>query len=162
MQAHENMMTLIFRNRGTQAGASLHPPSLPSHHDRYSSSGCPVEGRRAQRYFDEWGGVFCCDILAFEMQDRQRVILENQSLLPSFPLRLRFHSRFGLCPRGTRRTSVRSRTKKIRFGPALHDILARLYTKLQDPDYNYVINTAALATRLMNRNCIGISRSGHV
>jgi len=38
----------------------------------------------AQRYFDEWGGVFTATSLAFEMQDRQRVILENQ-LLPLIP-----------------------------------------------------------------------------
>jgi len=33
--------------------------------------------------------------------------------------------------------------RKSDLAQALHDILARLYTKLQDPDYNYVINTAA-------------------
>jgi len=82
MQAHENMMTLIFRNRG-QAGASLHHP-----HSQVIMTGIVPQAvrwrkKRAQ-YFDEWGCVVCCDILAFEMQDRQRVILENQSLLPSF------------------------------------------------------------------------------
>jgi len=56
----------------------------------------------AQRYFDEWGGVYC-DILAFEMQDRRRVILGEQSLLLSFPFAAEVPSRSGLCPRGTRR-----------------------------------------------------------
>ena len=144
MKAHENMMTLIFRNHGTQAGASLnHPHSqvivtgMVPHHVRWKEE-------EAQRYFDEWGRCVYCDILAFEMQDRQRVILENQSIVAFIPFAAEVPFEVWIVPKRHQADFGQiSNEEKSDLAQALHDILALLHTKLQDPDYNYVINTAA-------------------
>lgn len=144
MKAHENMIAVIFRNRGTQAGASLnHPHSqiivtgIVPHHVRWREE-------EAQRYFDECGRCVYCDILAFEMQDRRRVILENQSFLAFVPFAAEVPFEVWIMPKRHQADfSQISNEEKSDLAQALHDILARLYTKLEDPDYNYVINTAA-------------------
>ena len=98
----------------------------------------------AQSYFDEWGRCIFCDILAFESQDRQRVILENPSFLAFVPfaadvpfetwvLPKRHHSDFGQI------TPV----EKADLAEALHVLLTRLARKLHDPDYNYVIYSSS-------------------
>lgn len=144
MKAHENMMTLIFRNHGTQAGASLNHP-----HSQIIVTGIVPRDVRwreeeAQRYFDEWGRCVYCDILAFEMQDRRRVILENQSILAFIPFAAEVPFEVWIMPKRHQADFGQiSNEEKSDLAQALYNILARFYTKLQDPDYNYIINTAA-------------------
>jgi len=88
------------------------------------------------------GGCVYCDILAFEMQDRQRVILENQSFVAFIPFAAEVPFEVWIMPKRHQADFGQiSNEEKSDLAQALHDILARLYTKLQDPDYNYVINT---------------------
>lgn len=144
MKAHENMMTLIFRNHGSQAGGSQnHPHSqiimtgIVPHHVRWREE-------EAQRYFDEWGRCVYCDILAFEMQDRRRIVLENQSFLAFIPFAAEVPFEVWIMPKKHQADFGQiSNEEKSDLAQALYDILTRLYIKLQDPDYNYVINTAA-------------------
>ena len=144
MKAHQNMMTLIFRNRGTRAGASQNHP-----HSQVIMTGMVPHAVRwreeeAQRYFDEWGRCVYCDILAFEMQDRQRVILENQSILAFIPFAAEVPFEVWIMPKRHQADFGQiSNQEKSDLAQALHDVLAKLHTKLHDPDYNYVINTAA-------------------
>lgn len=144
MKAPQNMMTLIFRNHGLQAGASLsHPhsqvivtPMVP-HHIRYREE-------EAQRYFDDWGRCVFCDILMFELQDQQRVIFENQSFVSFVPFAAAVPFEIWIMPKQHQASfSHISDIEKADLSLALHQILLNLSQKLQDPDYNYVINTAA-------------------
>lgn len=144
MQAHHNMMTLIFRNHGAQAGASLSHPhsqiivtSIVPHHIRWREE-------EAQRYFDDWGRCVFCDILGFELQDGHRVILENQSFVAFVPFAAEVPFEVWIMPKQHQASfSHLSDTEKSDLTLALHQILVKLSQKLQDPDYNYVINTAA-------------------
>jgi UDPglucose--hexose-1-phosphate uridylyltransferase len=144
MQAHQNMMTLIFRNHGAQAGASLsHPhsqvivtPIVPQY--------IRWREEEAQRYFDDWGRCVFCDILAFEMQDRQRVILENQSFVAFVPFAAEVPFEIWIMPKQHQASfSHLSDTEKSDLTLALHQVLVKLCQKLQDPDYNYIIHSAA-------------------
>ncbi len=85
MQQHGNMMTLIFRNHGWQAGTSLaHPHSqlivtgMVPNHIRWRED-------QAQHYFDDTGRCVYCDILEFEARERGRVVAENQFFLAFIP-----------------------------------------------------------------------------
>jgi len=60
------------------------------------------------------GGVFCTDILAFEMQDRQRVILENQSFV-AFAAEVPFEVWIAQEAPGGLRSDLE---REIRFGPS--------------------------------------------
>ena len=144
MKTHKNLMALIFRNHGPQAGASQnHPHSqiivtgIIPHHIR-------LREEEAQRYFDEWGRCVYCDMIEFEQQDRQRVVLENQSFLAFIPFAAEVPFEVWIMPKKHQADFGQiSNAEKSDLAGVLYEILARLYTKLQDPDYNYVINTAA-------------------
>jgi UDPglucose--hexose-1-phosphate uridylyltransferase len=144
MEEHRNMMTLIFRNHGPRAGSSLiHPHSqiivtgMVPHYIRWREE-------EAQRYFDEWGRCVTCDILDHELQDRSRVILENDSFVAFVPFAAEVPFETWLVPR---RHSADfgsiADAEKEDLSFALRDILARIHNRLNDPDYNYIINTSA-------------------
>lgn len=144
MKEHKNMMVLIFRNHGLQAGTSLiHPHSqvivtgMVPNHIRWREE-------EAQRYFDEWGRCVYCDILEFEMQDQRRVILENESYLAFIPFAAEVPFEIWIIPKKHQASFGQiSDQSKSDLAPALRDILAKLHRKLNDPDYNYIINTSS-------------------
>ena len=144
MQAHENLMAIIFRNHGQRAGASLEHP-----HSQIIVTGMVPQNRRwreeeAQRYFDKWGQCVYCDILEFEMQNRRRVVQENQSFLAFVPFAAEVPFETWIMPKDHQADfgSI-SEQEKSDFALILKNVLANLYEKLNDPDYNYAINTAA-------------------
>ncbi|HEY9632672.1 MAG TPA: galactose-1-phosphate uridylyltransferase [Coleofasciculaceae cyanobacterium] len=144
MLVHENLMAIIFRNHGMQAGASLsHPHSqiivtgMVPRHIRWRE-------QEAQQYYDEWARCVYCDILEFETSNRRRVIEENQSFLAFVPFAAEVPFEVWIMPKNHQADfgSI-SDQEKGDFALMLKNILTKLYEKLNDPDYNYVINTAA-------------------
>ncbi len=144
MQDPGNMMVIIFRNHGKGAGASLHHP-----HSQIIATGIVPRYRRwqeeeAQRYFDQWGRCVYCDILAFEMGDRRRVIEENSSFVAFVPFAAEVPCEIWIVPKQHQGDfgSI-TEQEKSDFASILKNALAKLDEKLNNPDYNYVINTAA-------------------
>jgi UDPglucose--hexose-1-phosphate uridylyltransferase len=144
MAEHANMMAILFRNHGPQAGTSLlHPHSqlvvtgLVPRHVRWRETA-------AQRYFDEWGRCVLCDIVAFEVQDRRRVILENETFLVFVPFAAEVPFELWIVPKRHQADfGAVSDEQKADLASALREALGRLHSKLHDPDYNYVIHSAA-------------------
>ncbi len=144
MEDKEIMMVIIFRNHGKAAGASLrHPHSqiiatsiVPSHRR--------IQEAEAQRYFDHWARCVYCDILEFEMKEQKRVIIENNLFVAFVPFAAEFPCEIWIMPKN-HQADFGSITpeEKTAFATILKDSLSRLYYKLNNPDYNYVINTAA-------------------
>lgn len=144
MRQHENLQTIIFRNHGKQAGTSLiHPHSqiivtaIVPHHVRWREE-------EAQRYFDQWGRCVYCDILEFEMKEQRRVVLENGSFVAFVPFAAEVPFELWIVPK-THRADFGSISdiEMHDLSVVLRAILAQLSLKLGDPDYNYIINTAA-------------------
>jgi len=144
MKQNWNLMTLIFRNHGRQAGTSLAHP-----HSQIIVTGIvPTYIRwreeRAQYYFDESGRCVYCDILEQEAQERQRVISENETFLAFVPYAAEVPFEIWIMPTKHQACfSDLSDQEKPGLAAILQDCLARLQRKLNDPDYNYIINTAA-------------------
>ena len=144
MQDPENMMVIIFRNHGERAGASLIHP-----HSQIIATGIVPRHRRwqeeeAQRYFDQWGRCVYCDIIAFEMQERKRLIEENSSFLAFVPFAAEVPCEIWIMPKQHQADfgSINEQEKSD-FASILNKVLIKLYEKLNNPDYNYAINTAA-------------------
>jgi UDPglucose--hexose-1-phosphate uridylyltransferase len=144
MAEQDNLLTVVFRNHGARAGTSLiHPHSqlvvtgIVPRHIRWREE-------EALRYFDEWGTCVYCDILAFEQQDRRRVIFENESFLAFVPFAAEVPFEIWLMPKLHRADfgSI-SDEEKADLAVILRQSLVPLYEGLNDPDYNYVINTSA-------------------
>ncbi len=97
----------------------------------------------SQRYFDQWGRCVYCDILAFEREDRRRVVFENDSFLAFIPyaagvpfemwiMPKRHHADFGAI----------TDQEQGDLADALRNLLHRLDMRLHEPDYNFIINSA--------------------
>jgi UDPglucose--hexose-1-phosphate uridylyltransferase len=143
MDDHQNMMTLIFRNHGPRAGTSLIHP----HSQLISTSMVPRFIRQreeeAERYFDQWGRCVFCDILAYELKHQHRVVLENPSFGVFVPFAADVPFETWVVPKRHQSDFGQiSDKQKTDLASALLDILSRLYHKLNDPDYNYVVNTS--------------------
>jgi len=144
MEIDESMMVIIFRNHGKKAGASLIHP-----HSQIIATSIVPQHRRwqeeeAQRYYDDFGCCIYCEILAFEKENKQRVIQENSSFLAFIPFAAKVPFEIWIMPKKHQADfgSI-SESEKSDFALILKNILTRLSAKLNNPDYNYVINTAA-------------------
>jgi UDPglucose--hexose-1-phosphate uridylyltransferase len=144
MKEHENMLILIFRNHGAKAGTSLSHP-----HSQIVVTGVVPQFIRwreteAQRHFDEFGKCVYCEILEFEQKDRRRVLFENGSFLAFVPYAAEVPYEIWIVPKRHQADfGDISDLEKSDLASALSSLLARLYTKLSDPDYNFVIMTSA-------------------
>lgn len=144
MQAHENMMIIIFRNHGARAGTSLiHPhsqlivTSFVPHHIRWREE-------EAQRYFDEWGRCVFCDMLDFERRDQRRVVLDGKAFLAFVPFAAEAPFEICIMPKNHQADfGDVTGAEKADLAEVLQAVLSKIYQKLNDPDYNYIINTSA-------------------
>ncbi|MDY6940738.1 MAG: galactose-1-phosphate uridylyltransferase [Cyanobacteriota bacterium] len=144
MEDPNNMMAIIFRNHGRGAGASLRHP-----HSQIIATGFVPRNRRiqeeeAQRYFDLWGRCVYCDILEFERHERRRVLGENESFFAFVPFAADVPFEIWILPKQHQADfgSISDREKSD-FASMLKNMLLKLYEKLNNPDYNWVIYTAA-------------------
>ncbi len=143
MEETENNMVLIFRNHGPRAGTSLLHP-----HSQVIATGIVpryvrFREEQAQKYYDDWGRCVYCDILAFEAQDRRRVLGENESFLAFIPFAAEVPFETWILPKNHQADfGAVSEREKDQLSDILKEILKNLYEKLNDPDYNYIINTA--------------------
>jgi UDPglucose--hexose-1-phosphate uridylyltransferase len=144
MEDQENMMIIIFRNHGQEAGASLSHP-----HSQIIATSIVPQNRRwqeeeAQRYYDHWHRCVYCDMLTFEMEEKVRVIQENDSFVAFVPFAAEVPCEVWIMPKQHHAdfTSM-NKLQRSEFASILHIILKRLDNKLRDPDYNYVINSAS-------------------
>lgn len=144
MKENENMMIIIFRNHGLHAGTSLiHPHSqiiatgMVPHYIRWREE-------EAQHYFDEWGRCIYCDIMKYEIKDGKRVIYENKSFFAFVPFAAEVPFEIWIIPKEHKADfgDISDREKKD-LSVALQRILEKLFIKLHDPNYNYIINTSA-------------------
>ncbi len=136
-------LVLIFRNHGPRAGTSiLHP-----HSQIVASAVVPFRVRNriyeGQRYFDSYGECVYCAMLAYEQADGTRVILENEHFLAFCPFAASTPYEVWLVPKHHRATFGSVDEDELHdLAHQLRGLLSRLWRLLDDPDYNYVIDTA--------------------
>ena len=134
--------TLVFKNEGEAAGASLE-------HTHSQIIALPIvpktvkgEMSYARRYFEYRERCLFCDIISQETRDMKRVIYENSSFLAITPF----------APRGPFETWILPKKHSSSFGPVnknfseLAEILQRILKQidrlLEIPPYNFIIHTS--------------------
>ena len=139
-----NLVT-IFRNHGAAAGTSLaHPhsqiiatPIVPPH-ERY-----PME--RAVMHYDEFGRCVYCEMVEQELNQKIRVINETENFVAFCPFASRSPLECRIYPKKHLASYLWIDDMMIReLAGVLHDILARLYYGLGNPDYNYIIRSSPI------------------
>lgn len=139
-----NLVT-IFRNHGPRAGTSLvHPhsqiiatPIVPPHVRN------PWE--QAIRYYDETGRCVYCDMMREELRQGYRIIAETERFVAFCPFAARSPYEARIYPKRHMPSFISMRDDDITgMAGILRDLLARLYFCLDDPDYNFIIRSAAI------------------
>jgi len=137
---------LVFKNHGIAAGASLE-------HSHSQIIALPIVPRRvseeiegAKNYFHYKDRCVFCDIIRQELQQKSRLIMENQAFLSIAPFASRFPFETWILPK-THYPSF-EHMESLLYGQAaqiLSETLHRLHHVLNDPPYNYIIHTSSFS-----------------
>jgi UDPglucose--hexose-1-phosphate uridylyltransferase len=142
----------VLQNHGKAGGASmLHPhsqifatPFVPEHlHDEVVGS---------YVYFEQNGACVYCEMLMYEMQEKLRVVIDNEDFLVFTPFASRVPYALRVIPK-RHMASFMDMTEKERksLGRVLRDSLQKLYYQLKNPPYNYYIHTLPVTHELLTR-----------
>lgn len=143
MKDHYHLMPLIFRNHGSRAGTSLIHPHSQIIVTNFVPKYIREREEQAQRYFDEFGTCVFCDILKYELEEKIRLIYETDHFVSIIPYAAEVPFEIKIIPKKhLAEFGNISEEEKEDFAVILRDTLKLLCDKLEDPDYNYVINTA--------------------
>ncbi|MFC1658177.1 galactose-1-phosphate uridylyltransferase [Candidatus Omnitrophota bacterium] len=134
---------LLFKNYGSSAGASLaHPhiqlialPMIPKN---------PAEEiQGALEYFEFRDRCLFCDMLRQEIQEKTRVVCENDYFVAFCPFVSRFTFEVCILPKVHNSFYCSMSQPEIAdLAKILKDVLLRLRLVLSDPAYNFIIHTA--------------------
>ncbi len=137
--------TLIFKNFGLSAGASLE-------HTHSQLIALPIvpkrvqeELRGAERYFEFRERCPYCDMLRHELQEHERVICENRSFVAICPFMSSFPFELWVLPKEHGADFAQLAPEPAGdFARILKETLLRLRTALRDPSYNFIIHSAPI------------------
>ena len=140
--------TLIFKNFGLSAGASLE-------HTHSQLIALPIVPKRVQeelkgseRYFDFKDRCPYCDMLSQEFQDDRRLVCDNRSFAAFCPFMSSFPFEIWILPKDHQADFAKIQTEAIAdFARILKETLLRIRVVLQDPSYNFIIHTAPIESR---------------
>lgn len=133
---------IIFRNQGAGAGASqLHPHSqiiataIIPQHMRYAFN-------EAQRYYEELGRCVFCDMIKYELAEKERLVMQNDKFVAFVPYAALLPFETWILPLKHKTTFSDLSPEDIEpLAQILHDILAKFYYGMNNPDYNYCIRS---------------------
>lgn len=135
---------IVFRNRGKIAGASLlHPHAQLISLDAIAPL---VQARQAAMlsYYQKEKRCVLCDIIAYERDNGSRVVNEDRAFLTIVPFAAHAPCEMWLLPKHHQADFGDLPDNEVELlAIALRDALARLSAALNDPAYNYVIDSAA-------------------
>ncbi|MGH2349201.1 MAG: galactose-1-phosphate uridylyltransferase [bacterium] len=134
--------TLLFRNHGRAAGASLSHP-----HSQLIA--LPIVPRRvneeldaSERYFAKSGACIYCAMIEQELRSRERVVFENAAFAVTTPYASRFPFETVILPKVHQADFGLVTPEDVpALAEALHEVLVRLHTCLKNPPYNFIIHT---------------------
>jgi UDPglucose--hexose-1-phosphate uridylyltransferase len=143
MKTHENMIPIIFRNHGPRAGTSIiHPHSqlivtgfIPNHIRKRE-----IE---AQHYHDEWGRCVYCEIIEHELKEETRIVDDREHVTSFVPFAAEVPFEIWIIPKKHQADfGMINNKEKDELSRIIITILTQFDKKLDNPDYNLIINSA--------------------
>lgn len=142
----------VIQNHGRDGGASLtHPhsqifatPFVPEHlHDE-------VVG--AYHFFENNGACVWCEMILKELQDKERLVLDNEDYLVFCPFASRVPYALRIIPKTHQASFMDLNDRQRRsLGLVLTEALKKLFYHLNNPSYNYYIHTLPVTHSLHTR-----------
>lgn len=139
---------LIFRNHGRMAGASLsHPHSQVVALDRLPPAIRRLR-RRMRRYYRRTGHCRLCAVIAGETRETARYVAENTTFRAFAAYAATAPFETWIVPRRHMGDfSAMTDSEASDFGALLQRVLRGIARCLDDPPYNYVIDSPGIASR---------------
>lgn len=135
-----NKTVILFRNHGKSAGRSIIHP-----HSQIITLGIiprfiGLRQKNSLSYFKKTGHCLICDIIKSEISDKTRLVYENRRFICFVPFTAEVSYETWIVPKIHRVDFCDiSEDEKSDFAGALLKVLLIHKKKLNDPDYNYVI-----------------------
>ena len=134
---------LIFKNHGVEAGASL----AHSHSQLIALPIIPKsvmeEMEGSKNYYKYKDRCVFCDIVHQELDDKIRVVVENDDFLAITPYASRSPFEIWLLPKKHSSSFVNiTPAEYISLASIFQDVLSRIEVALEDPPYNFTLHTS--------------------
>ncbi|HBT47053.1 MAG TPA: galactose-1-phosphate uridylyltransferase [Peptococcaceae bacterium] len=135
----------IFKNYGTEAGASLRHPHSQLIATPVIPPDLQEEIRRAEEYMEREESCLYCDLLETELRQGARVVAFNKHFLAFCPFASRFPFETWIFPRQHQPSFGDLTDAQLEdLVSLLQDLLDRLAKTLADPPFNLIVRTAPL------------------
>jgi UDPglucose--hexose-1-phosphate uridylyltransferase len=139
----EYQLIIIFRNHGVRAGTSLRHPHSQLAALPFIPGFVKNKLYESERYFDSKGRCIYCDILKYEKKTGERIICENKDFIAFAPYASLSPYSVQIFPKEHQACfSEISESSTGYLSSILGAILKKIYYVLDDPDYNYIIDSA--------------------
>lgn len=140
---------MAFKNKGQAAGATMSHPHSQIVALSLTPSRIKTQLARARDHFEEKERCLFCDFIRQEQRHEDRVVHDGRDFLVVCPFASRFPFETWILPHNHNHhfTDV-SETARRKLASLLRDMLGKLNLALEDPPYNFVINTAPNANDL--------------
>jgi UDPglucose--hexose-1-phosphate uridylyltransferase len=134
---------ILFRNHGATSGASLVHPHAQVIALDMTPPGLQSRADWAQARYRDRGRCIVCDELEFEQRNGRRVVAETDHFIALVPFAATCPFELRLIPKRHQASFAQIRpVELIEFGSLLRDELRRLEAVLDDPPYNFVVDSA--------------------
>jgi UDPglucose--hexose-1-phosphate uridylyltransferase len=136
---------IAFKNHGQPAGATLfHPHSqliaLP-----FVPEALQAELAAARRHFDEKERCIFCDVVAQEIRDKERVVLETERAVTLSPWAARSPFELWILPREHRSSFESTGSDDVRaVAETLRTVLRKIEVALEKPAFHVFLHTMPL------------------
>jgi UDPglucose--hexose-1-phosphate uridylyltransferase len=142
----EYQLIVIFRNHGSRAGTSLKHPHSQLAAIPFIPGFVKNKLHESERYFDSKGRCVYCDIIEYETKTEERVICENKKFIAFAPYASLSPYSVQIFPKEHQACFSEISEGNTRYlSSILGAVLKKIYHVLDDPDYNYVIDSAPAA-----------------
>lgn len=136
---------LVFKNRGSSAGASLTHP----HSQLIATPMVPVRVRQeimgSKQYYDYKERCVFCDMIMQELESNVRVVAENDQFVAFEPFAPRFPFETWILPKvHDSHFEDLQKSEASSFSKIVKKVLSKIKIVLEDPPYNYIIHNSPL------------------
>ena len=136
---------MIFKNFGASAGASLEHPHTQIVALPMVPKSVMEEIRGAQNYFEYRERCIFCDIIRQEVQDRERIILENKDYIAFCPFVSRFPFEIWIMPKKHSSSFCHIPEEEIpSLAAILKDTITNFKNLFHNVSYNFIVHSSPI------------------